>query len=123
MNIVKRIEQYDENNVFFCEPIKNNIMNDGNFIRIIYSTNNIALHKDIIENIKIIEENILKKYNIKNKAPQCKIYEQLKIGIIKLFNDIGNKPNGDFILKIAGIWETTNSYGLTYKFFKSTSIN
>lgn len=152
MNIVKRIDQYDENNVFFCEPIKNNIMNDGNFIRIIYSTNNIALngiylllnlnditcekyynkykcifnttlHKDIIENIKVIEENILKKYNIKNKTPQCKIYEQLKIGIIKLFNDIGAKPNGDFILKIAGIWETTNSYGLTYKFFKSTSIN
>ena len=152
MNIVKRIDQYDENNIFFCEPIKNNIMSDGNFIRIIYSTNTISLngiylllnlnditcekyynkykcifnttlHKDIIENIKIIEENILKKYNIKNKAPQCKIYEQLKIGIIKLFNDIGNKPNGDFILKIAGIWETTNSYGLTYKFFKSTSIN
>ena len=37
MNIVKKINQYDENNVLFCEPIKNNVMNDGNFIRIIYS--------------------------------------------------------------------------------------
>jgi hypothetical protein len=44
MNIVKRIEQYDENNIFFCEPIKNNIMNEGNFIRIIYSTHNIVLN-------------------------------------------------------------------------------
>jgi len=152
MNIIKRIDQFDENNIFFCEPIKNNIMNDGNFIRIIYSTNNFVLngiylllnlndvlcekyynkykcvfnttvHKDIIENIKIIEEQILKKYNIKNKTPQYKIYEQLKIGIIKLFNDIGSKQNGNFILKIAGIWETVNSYGLTYKFFKGTSIN
>jgi hypothetical protein len=152
MNIIKRIDQFDENNIFFCEPIKNNIMNDGNFIRIIYSTNNFVLngiylllnlndvlcekyynkykcvfnttaHKDIIENIKIIEEQILKKYNIKNKTPQYKIYEQLKVGIIKLFNDIGSKQNGNFILKIAGIWETANSYGLTYKFFKGTSIN
>ncbi len=44
MNIVKQIEQYDENNVFFCEPIKNNIMTEGSFIRIIYSTHNIVLN-------------------------------------------------------------------------------
>jgi hypothetical protein len=152
MNIIKRIDQYDENNIFFCDPIKNNIMHDGNFIRIIYSTNNFVLngiylllnlndimcekyynkykcvfnttiHKDIIENIKTIEEQILKKYNIKNKTPQYKIYEQLKVGVIKLFNDIGSKQNGNFVLKIAGVWETTHSYGLTYKFFKGTIIN
>ena len=44
MNIVKNINQYNENNIFFCEPIKNNIMNDGNFIRILYSTHNILLN-------------------------------------------------------------------------------
>ena len=44
MNIVKQIDQYDENNVFFCEPIKNNIMTEGSFIRIIYSTHNIVLN-------------------------------------------------------------------------------
>ena len=116
MNIVKNINQYDENNIFFCEPIKNNIMNEGNFIRILYSTHNILLngiylliklndiscekyynkfkcsfnpvnHKDVIENIKIIEENILKKIDIK-KIPQFKITEQLKNGNIKLFNTI-----------------------------------
>ena len=38
MNIVKTLEQYDDDCVYFCEPIKNNIMNDGYFIRIIYST-------------------------------------------------------------------------------------
>ena len=31
MNLVKTIEQYNHNNLIFCEPIKNNIMNDGNF--------------------------------------------------------------------------------------------
>jgi hypothetical protein len=38
MNIVKNINQYENNYVFYCDPIKNNIMNDGYFIRLIYST-------------------------------------------------------------------------------------
>ena len=145
MNIVKNMNQYNENNIFFCEPIKNNIMNDGNFIRILYSTHNILLngiyllislndvmcekyynkykccfnannHKDIIDNIKIIEENILKKIDIK-KIPQFKINDQLKNGNIKLFNNIEN-TECSIIIKISGIWETQHNYGLTYKFIK-----
>ena len=109
MNIVKNIEQYDENNVYFFEPIKNNIMNEGTFIRILYSTENFMLngiylhitlndifcekyynkyrcmfntvtHKEIIDSLKIIEESLLKKLEIKNKVPQFKINEQLKNG-------------------------------------------
>ena len=37
MNLIKTIDQYNEDCVYFCEPIKNTIMNEGNFIRIIYS--------------------------------------------------------------------------------------
>ena len=145
MNLVKNMNQYDENNIFFCEPIKNNIMNDGTFIRILYSTHNILLngiyllisltdiacekyynkyrcifnasnHKDIIDNIKIIEENILKKIDIK-KTPQLKISEQLRNGNIKLFNMI-DQQDSSFIVKISGVWETQYNYGLTYKFIK-----
>ena len=147
MNIVKKIEQYDNNNIFFCEPTKNNVMNEGNFIRILYSTHNVVLngiyliitfndiscekyytkyrccfnvntHIDIINNLKIIEENILKKYENINKLPQYKIYEQLRNGNLKIFTDIGNKTICSFILKISGIWETEDKYGLTYKFIK-----
>jgi len=147
MNIVKKIDQYDENNCFFCEPIKNNVINDGTFIRIIYSTHNVSLngiyllltlndissekyytqyrcifnvinHKDIIDNLKIIEENLLKKCEIKDKTPQFKINEQLKNGSFKVFTDISNKLLSSFILKISGIWETQYNYGLTYKFIK-----
>ena len=148
MNIVKRIDQYDNNNIFFCEPIKNNVMNDGNFIRIIYSTNNIVLngiylliilnditcdryytkyrcnfniafHKELIDSLKIIEEDLLKKCEISDKIPQFKIYEQIKNGNLKIFSDIGNKSTCSLILKISGIWETHNNYGLTYKFIKT----
>ena len=150
MNIVKKLDQYDENCVFFCEPIKNNIMNDGNFIRILYSNELFVLNgiylifsinsmnvekyynkykitfdkqanNDIIEQIRIIEENIIKKICIKNKTPQFKIYEQLKNGNIKIFfehKDDIITMNNTFLLKISGIWETQTSYGLTYKFIK-----
>jgi hypothetical protein len=149
MNLVKNLDQYNENNIIFGEPIKNNIMNDGNFIRILYSTKNFSLngvylfvtlkdvvcdkyynkykcifnmnnHKDIIETIKTIEENILKKLEnvFYNKFPQYKIYEQFKNGYIKIFQEIQNKSNVNLILKISGVWEVNSSFGLTYKFIK-----
>lgn len=152
MNIVKRIEQYQEENVFFCEPIKNNIMNEGNFVRILYSNSLFALngisiliplhdisiekyynkykcifntnqHKDLIEQLRLIEEGLLRKYNIRNKIPQHKINEQFKNGNIKLFLENADKlTNSNFILKISGIWETENYYGLTYKFIKANNV-
>ena len=146
MNLVKSFEQYNDKNVFFCEPIKNNIMSDGNFIRILYSTQNFILngiyllvnlhditcekfynkykcnfnilnHKDIIDNLKKIEEELLKKYKT-SKIASYKIYEQMKTGFIKIFTNVGNRSQCSFILKISGIWETQYNYGLTYKFLK-----
>ena len=146
MNLVNTISQFDNKHIFLCDPIKNNIMNDGNFIRILYSTPeytlngvylmvhfndltcdkfynkykcnfNIANHKDIIEQLKSIEETLLKKYNT-NKIPSYKIYEQVKCGFIKIFTDVGIRQNCSFILKISGIWETQTNYGLTYKFIR-----
>jgi hypothetical protein len=151
MNIVKTIDQYDFNNIYFCEPVKNNVMTDGFFIRILYSTPtfvinginifislndvtiekyynkykcsfNANVHKQIIEGIKELEENLLKHVNIKNKIPQFKIYEQIRNGNIKIFYEnaekINNNNNNLFMLKISGIWETEFHYGVTYKFVK-----
>lgn len=144
MNIVKNIEQYNEDHVYFLEPIKNNIMNNGKFIRIIYSTplftlngiyirlniNNISVdkyynkykcsfdiiqHKDLIDKLRIFEEGLIKKIGIIDKIPQFKIYEQFKNGSIKVFSDTSEKISDKFLLKIAGVWETITEYGLTYK--------
>ena len=147
MNIILTTEQYDENFVYFCDPIKNNIMNDGYFIRIIYSTpifilNGIYLsininhltiekyynkfkccfdvnvYKEMIETLQTLETNLIKKVNIKGKIPQYKIYDQMKNGHLKIFSENIDKINNTFLLKIAGIWETDLYYGLTYKFIK-----
>lgn len=146
MNLVKTIEQYKDTDIIFCDPIKNNIMCDGNFIRILYSTSSIVLNgiyllvklyditceryynkykctfstlvnKDIVENLKSIEERILHMYKT-NKTPCFKVYEQIKSGYIKIFTDVGNVNQCSFVLKISGIWETPTNYGLTYKFMK-----
>ena len=151
MNIVKTITQYNEKNIYFCESIKNNIMNDGTFIRILYSTNTVVLngiyllinitdfqcekyynkyrcvfntqtHKELIDVLKTIEERILLKTDIHNKTPQLKIHEQLKNGNIKVFNDVIDISSSAFVLKISGVWETQYSYGLTYKFIKPNHI-
>ena len=147
MNIVKNVFQFDIVYVYFLEPIKNNIMSDCKFIRILYSTPQITfngiylnivfdnmiiekyfnkykckfdtnIYKDIIEQIKQIEHAILNKMVVPNKEPSYKIYNIIKTGNIKfLFND-SNETDFAFILKISGIWETDTQYGLTYKFIK-----
>ena len=145
MNLVKSIEQYNDQYVYFCEPTRNNIMNEGSFIRILYSTNHMQLngiylhvtindfvcdkyydkfrcifsvgnHTVLIQQLRQIEDNLLVKVGIPNKIPQYKIYEQLLNGNIKIFNNIDKKTTCSFILKISGIWETQYNYGLTYKF-------
>jgi hypothetical protein len=151
MNIVKKFEQFDDTCIYYCEPIKNNIINDGNFIRIIYSTHNFSLHgitllislqnatiekyyskykctfnvdlhKELIENVRLVEEAILRNANITNKIPQFKIYEQIRNGNIKIFSDTIDKTNSKFMLKISGIWENDKFYGVTYKFVKIEHI-
>ena len=49
MYFVKKLDQYKENSIYFCEPIKNNIMQDGVFIRILYSTPNIIFNGIYLE--------------------------------------------------------------------------
>ena len=144
MILIKKIEQYEDYYIHLCDPIKNNIIPDGNFFRIIYSTHDVTLngiyleielknvicekhynkykysfnvnaHSDIIAKIKNIEESLLKKIKF-NKNPCFKIYEQFVNGNIKLFAESQSHKNLRFVLKMSGIWENEHNYGLTYKF-------
>ena len=38
MNIIKTIDQCSMNSIYFCEPIKNNVIVNGSFTRILYSS-------------------------------------------------------------------------------------
>lgn len=146
MNLIININEFNDNNIIFTEPVKNTVMDNSNFIRILYSNNLFTLsgifikiklklnniekyfnkfkcsfevekNKYIIENLDLIETKILEKININGKTPRKKITEQLNGGSIKLFTDyMINIIPTVFIIKISGIWETEYEYGITYKF-------
>ena len=145
MNISLNKEDFSIDNVYFYEPIKNSIIENSSFIRLIYSnelmaingiyikidfdnvtktndfskqkiTININDNAKIINYIKCIEYEILEKINIQQKRKIYKINEQLMTGYIKHLID--NKYANSFILKISGIWESENDYGLTFKFIE-----
>ena len=149
MNIIEDIDKFNVDNVYFCDPIKNNIILNGCFIRILYSSEQLILngvylylyfqnisiekyfnkykcifdlptHSNLIDKIKQIEHNILTKINIKNKTPSYKINDLLKNGNIKIFSENIDKINNGFLLKISGIWEDDFFYGVTYKFIQVT---
>jgi len=175
MNIVKQVNQFNENNIFFCQPIKNNIIENGVFIRILYKINTFVLNgiylllplkdvriekyynkqkyifdinknKQVLGKVKEIEETILKKAGIRNKSPLFKISENITHGNLKIINyniqsttskeqfNTQNKyedhleEDGDIprttsdlsvVLKISGIWENENCYGVTFKCSKT----
>ena len=138
-------EIFNSNYIYFNEPIQNTIINESRFIRILYSTPNIIFNginillkinidgldkqynkniiyysvdknSETINNIKNIEHIILKKYS-SDKIPAYNLETQVNTGVLKLFSDSNDKKkNIDVILKISGLWEDNDSYGITYKF-------
>ena len=116
MNIVIDIDEFNKDYIFLQEPVKNNIIDDSKFIRLIYSNNifsvntvyivvnlqivnienyfnkhkflfNVKQNMKAINQLKSIEESILDKICINNKKPVFRLYEQLNSGNIKLFKD------------------------------------
>ena len=88
MSILKNLDQYNPDNLYFCDTIKNNVMSNGNFIRLLYCMSNFTMngvylhcpfkhvshekyyqkhkfvfdveyHDDVIKKIIYIEKNIL----------------------------------------------------------------
>ena len=77
-----------------------------------------AHNKKTINQISFIEKQIINKY-FSCKTKRYNIQNQLLQNSLKMFNeDIkeGNYNKCNFILKISGIWENRNEFGLTYKF-------
>jgi len=144
MNIILSLKEILLKNIFFIDFVKNTVMNDSSFIRIIYSNKDLILNglyikinlynyikttqKDIslyiselIDNIDKLEKDILNKYNI-NKIQVNKLKDQLLYYIHKI-NTNTQETTVSYLLKISGIWETNNNIGLTYKFIYLPNSN
>jgi hypothetical protein len=150
MNVVLDLKDIKIPYIHFQESVKNTIIENSNFIRIIYSNELFALNglyiefeletthteryfnkykhilsktseknNAVIARLIELEKEILLKATISaKKNPIYKICEHLQSGNIKLFieNNMPLTGNNKYILKISGIWENDDEYGLTFKF-------
>ena len=139
--ISENLDNFDKKNIFIMQPIKNNLINQGLFHKLLYSNNlftsngiyikldfnnskylNGRLIYDISNNVKTInkineiENYILEKIWVKKKLYH-KIYDQFKSGNIKTNNNINS-----IILKISGVWENDNAIGISYKIITINDI-
>lgn len=144
MNILLDIDQFDIKNVFILES-KENIVINGIFIKILYSTSfftmngiflnfpliqydvrnfngknvvyfDINKNKDIITKFSKLENDIIQ-FNLKTKATNKKIINTFEN---QLKNGMmkfyaSSYIKKNFYLKISGIWETNTDIGITYK--------
>jgi hypothetical protein len=133
--IAEEIDNIQFHNIFISESNKNN----NNFIKIFYSNNIVFLNSIYIrlhltnlkisnnkinfehlynsDKIKNIEHYILNNINI-YKKPVYKLASILDNKNLKYSNEIKNY----YILKISGIWETQDSYGITFKILEYNNI-
>ena len=137
MNIALSVKDITINDIFFLDPIKNIIINNSKFIRIIYSNNLLTLNgiylicnidnKDKNNNhglllyIQSLEDNILNKFS-KEKIKNYKIREYFNNNFINTDYTKDHENYTKYILKISGIWDASNNIGLTFKFLKLDSI-
>lgn len=81
----------------------------------------IDINNDYFQKIIDIESKILSSINILNKEKKLNILEQLNTGYLRIFSmkELENRLYNNFniILKISGIWETEEEYGITFKFY------
>ena len=108
------IDEYDTDCIFTTDSIRNTVIDNSSFIRIIYSTKDVMLNgimittpftgftinkyfnkwrcnynvednTSLIQKLYKIEKEILERVDIRHKTPCYKIYEQLSNGFIKIF--------------------------------------
>jgi hypothetical protein len=108
------LQQEDINSefIYFGNPIRNNIIKDGYFRHINYSTHSFSLNTiyinierlthDFIEKIAQLEDEIL-----------TPIHKIKQLNLQQYLLDV--KVN-HHLLKISGLWETSTHCGLSFKF-------
>lgn len=149
MNLVLDETNIDLNNFYYGKKMENNIISDSYFYNIYYSTDLIHINNVLIkiklnnvyiseyfnkvkcsfnpsENRKVvkflshIETKLLEMFD-DEYVNDHKLFEQLKIGEIKINNHSNMKIKKhtrslDILLKISGIWETHDKKGVIMKF-------
>ena len=112
------LSAYNIQCVLFLHPIKNKLIDNATFTKIVYSPQCTALNgiyiyiKDhSVESILKIEKDILSAYSSFSSGEPSYVMAK---GL--------NRYEYNKILKISGIWENEKQYGLAYKIIQETRL-
>jgi hypothetical protein len=114
---------YIKTNFILKPQTKNMYFDELNTKNNIYFQPHLNENYDIIKLISNYENDILQYYKninkINNKTQSLTISKQINTGLIKLYKDNGSYlyDLSKIVLKISGVWENNETFGLTYKFF------
>ena len=115
--ITQPINKYQNKNTIWFQP---------------YSIQNVNVVKNFCQlERKIIE--YYKTYTRCRKSPIYVLYNQLYSGNTKIYRDISEESNKirqdntvsltvKYIIKISGVWESEDSFGITYKFLEYYTV-
>lgn len=132
----EKVENKVINNSDFYRIIYSDDISILSGINIYFNLNNISIEKyfnkikccildnsnvTVIDLLKNIENDILDKLEIPIKNKILNIASQFNNEYIKIYTSkyvsYGKKTTLGLLLKISGIWESTDEYGLTFRFF------
>ena len=121
MLLLENMESYNKQFLFLLPPVKNNLIINSIFTRIIYSPPMIAFNglylsipfseytqPSILQKLNDIENDILSVYT-------CSSSKKKNLHIKQLILYKSAHITDKIILKISGIWESETAYGLAYK--------
>ena len=125
--IIYTNEWFVMNGLYINLPIEIKCIDTKNYKQTIFFS--VSQYSTLLHQLDLLEQHILSKYiptdKIKHKT--FLIMQSLKLGYFRIFkgeNQLSTniyKKTG-FILKISGIWENANEYGLSYKIMDASSI-
>lgn len=144
MNIAIPLTSYNPHNIFLCDTVKNTVMDNSTFTRVLFSNSFVTLvglhfqlcikgtrddfyfqkvrtifkveeNEEMINLVERIENNLLSMIRC-GKRRITKLSDQLRNGVLRSATHACWDSTGPFfVLKITGIWETEREYGITYK--------
>jgi len=111
--LVLQLKDLDTDYIYFGNPIKNNIITNGIFYHINYTTHYFSLNTIYIDISNYTDETIAKIKKIEYDILSMVTKKTKQTMISNYLND---KWGEKLILKISGVWETSTQCGLSFKF-------
>ena len=112
-------EWFTMNGLYINIPIEIQGIDTNHYKQTVFFS--VSQYSTLLHQLDLLEQNILARYtpSDKNKHKSFLLMQSLKLGYFRIFKSDNfpttKKKITGFVLKISGIWENAQEYGLSYK--------